>query len=76
MWYPKPLQSKHPLAPTGEVVGGSTTHPPYADDDGVETTGILDAHLMVFPFGDWLVGTLAFVSRAGSGTSSESRSSS
>src|SRR5215213_7424406 len=68
----EPLQAKHPPAPPCEVVGGGAAHPPHADDDSVVATGVLDVHYLVFPFGDCLTGTLAFVSRAGSETSSES----
>jgi hypothetical protein len=72
------FQTKHPPAPPGEIVGGGATHPPHTDDDCVVATGVLDAHYLVYPSGDCLTGVLglAFVSRAGSGTSSESWSSS
>src|SRR5215207_2240951 len=76
MRYSEPLQAEHPPASLLKVVGGGATHPPYADDDGVVATRVLDVHYLVFPFGDCLAGTLAFVGRAGSGTSSESWSSS
>ena len=74
----EPLQTKHPPAPPSEVVGGGAAHPPYAYDDNVVATGVPNVHYLVFPFGDCLtvVLGLAFVSRAGSGTSSESCSSS
>src|SRR5829696_6153424 len=74
----EPLQAKHPPAPPGEIVGGGATHPPHADDDCVVATGVPNVHYLVFPFGDCLTGVLGLVlvSRAGSGTSSESWSSS
>src|SRR5215207_3492625 len=74
----EPLQAKHPPTPPGEIVGGGAAHPPHADDDSVVAAGVPNVHYLVFPFGDCLtvVLGLAFVSRAGSGTSSESWSSS
>ena len=40
----EPLEAEHPLAAPGEVVGGGAAHPAHADDDGVVTAGVVDAH--------------------------------